>query len=60
MDIADATGLTSVHVNRMLRRLRSDGLVTFRGGIADIHDLPGLEHAAEFDRSYLYLDSEPR
>jgi CRP-like cAMP-binding protein len=60
MDIADATGLTSVHVNRMLRRLRSDGLVTFRAGVVEVHDLPGLEQAADFDRAYLYLGREPR
>ena len=60
LDLADATGLTSVHVNRMLRQLRSQGLVTFRSGVVDIHDLPGLEKLAEFDRSYLFLDHQPR
>jgi CRP-like cAMP-binding protein len=60
MDLADATGLTSVHVNRMLRELRNEGLMTFRNGIVEIHDLNRLEQAAEFDRSYLFLSSEPR
>jgi CRP-like cAMP-binding protein len=60
LDLADATGLTSVHVNRMLRQLRSDGLMTFRNALVEIHDLPGLERVAEFDRSYLFLTSEPR
>jgi CRP-like cAMP-binding protein len=60
MDLADATGLTSVHVNRMLRQLRSEGLMTFRGGVVEIHDLARLEQVAEFDRSYLFLSSEPR
>jgi len=60
LDLADASGLTSVHVNRMLRRLRTEGLMTFRGGIVEIHDLERLEQAAEFDRSYLFLTSEPR
>ncbi len=32
LDLGDATGLTSVHVNRMLKQLRDDRLVTFRGG----------------------------
>lgn len=60
VDLADATGLTSVHVNRMLRQLRSDGLMTFRNAVVEIHDPAALERVAEFDRSYLFLNSEPR
>jgi CRP-like cAMP-binding protein len=60
MDLADVTGLTSVHVNRMLRELRDRELVTFRNATVEIHDLAGLERVADFDRSYLFLDSEPR
>jgi CRP-like cAMP-binding protein len=60
LDLADATGLTSVHVNRMLRRLRDDGIMTFRGGEVAIHDLDGLQRVAEFDPAYLYLERRPR
>ena len=60
IDIADVTGLTSVHVNRMLRELRDRGLMTFRNATVEIHDLPGLERLADFDRTYLFLESEPR
>lgn len=60
LDLADATGLTSVHVNRMLRQLRDERLVTFRSGVIEIHDLARLEQLAEFDPSYLFLRSEPR
>jgi CRP-like cAMP-binding protein len=60
LDLADATGLTSVHVNRMLRELRSKELMTFRNAVVEIHDLEGLERVAEFDRSYLFLESQPR
>lgn len=60
IDVADAAGLTPVHVNRMLRQLRDEGLMTFRGGRVDVHDRAGLEALAEFDRSYLFLTSEPR
>ncbi|WP_166037256.1 Crp/Fnr family transcriptional regulator [Sphingosinicella sp. YJ22] len=60
IDIADVAGLTSVHVNRMLRELRDRGLVTFRNALVEIHDLAGLEKLADFDRSYLFLESEPR
>lgn len=60
LDISDATGLTSVHVNRMLRQLRDEGLVTVRGGTVEIHDLRRLEKVADFDRTYLFLKREPR
>jgi CRP-like cAMP-binding protein len=59
-DLADATGLTGVHVNRMLRELRSKKLVTFRSGVVDIHDLEGLEQCAEFDPAYLFMTDTPR
>ena len=59
-DLADATGLTSVHVNRMLKKLRDEGLLTFRGGEVTIHDLGRLQRLAEFDPTYLYLERRPR
>jgi CRP-like cAMP-binding protein len=55
-DLADATGLTSIHVNRMLKQLRDDGLMTFRGAEVVIHDWGGLQRIAEFDPRYLYLE----
>lgn len=60
LDVADAAGLTSVHVNRMLRELRDEGLMTFRNGMVEIHDLARLKKVAEFDPTYLFLRSEPR
>ena len=30
----------------------------FRGGIAKIHDFPGLARVGEFDPGYLYLDEK--
>ncbi len=60
VDLADATGLTPVHVNRMLGRLRNERLLTFRGGIAQIHDLAGLEERAEFDPAYLFMSAARR
>jgi len=59
VDLAECLGMTSVHVNRSLRRLRELGLMTFRSGRAELHDLPGLREVAEFDPSYLYLDPHP-
>lgn len=59
-DIAECLGLTSVHVNRVLKELRERGLVEFRGGRVSIGDLAGLEKIAEFDPNYLYLERRPR
>jgi len=59
-DIADATGLTSVHVNRVLRVLRDDGMMTFRSGRVTITDHEALAEIAEFNPAYLFLDSQPR
>jgi CRP-like cAMP-binding protein len=51
--LADALGLTSVHVNRVLRQLREDGLLTFRGGKVSFDDFERLVELADFDKSYL-------
>jgi CRP-like cAMP-binding protein len=54
-DLADALALSSVHVNRVLRQMRLDGLVTFRFGQLVLQDLTGLRSAAGFDPAYLHL-----
>lgn len=54
-ELAECLGLTSIHVNRVLRELREQRLVTFRSRRVDIHDRAGLCAVAEFDPSYLYL-----
>lgn len=56
IDLADATGLTPVHANRMLRQLREQGLVEFRAGTAVILDWAALRSFAEFDPGYLFLE----
>ncbi|WP_157219712.1 Crp/Fnr family transcriptional regulator [Flavisphingomonas formosensis] len=56
LDLGEATGLTSVHANRMLRRLREPGILTFRNGVASIGDWQKLCEIAEFDDNYLFLD----
>ena len=53
-DLAEACGITSVHVNRVLRLMRERGLLTFRSGMVEIKDLPGLMALAEFNPMYLY------
>jgi CRP-like cAMP-binding protein len=51
--LADALGLSAVHVNRVLRELREDGLLTFRNGRVDLNDFNGLVALADFDADYL-------
>ncbi|KZM51339.1 Crp/Fnr family transcriptional regulator [Labrenzia sp. OB1] len=51
--LADALGLSAVHVNRVLRHLREDGLVTFRNGHVTFDDYDRLIDFAEFDPAYL-------
>lgn len=53
--MADVTGLTSVHVNRMLRQLREAGLADVGGRRAVILDWAGLCRAGEFEPTYLHL-----
>jgi CRP-like cAMP-binding protein len=55
-DLADATGLTPVHANRTLRKLRTDGLVEFAGGVLTVLDPHRLKLAAHFNGEYLHLD----
>ena len=51
--LADALGLSPVHINRVLRLLREDGLATFQHGRVTINDLDRLVALAEFDPVYL-------
>ena len=56
VDLSDATGLTAVHANRMLRQLREQGLVAFRQGSVEILDWDALRTFADFDPAYLFFD----
>ena len=51
--LADALGLSAVHINRSLRQLRDKGLVTFRDGNVVFDNFDGLVEMAEFDNTYL-------
>lgn len=55
-DLADTTGLTSVHVNRSLQDMRREGLIELRKRRLRILDLPRLRTLAEFDPAYLHLN----
>ena len=58
IDIADATGLTSVHVNRTLQELRREGLIELANKRLTIPDLAALMNVAMFNPNYLHLDHE--
>ena len=51
--IADALGLTAIHVNRVLRQLRERELVTMKRGKVHIHDLDKLRKLAGYQGGYL-------
>lgn len=57
--LGDATGLTSVHVNRTLKVLRERGVASLRGRSVHIHDWDALVQMGEFDGTYLQADMEP-
>ncbi len=54
--LADAVGLTSVHVNRVLREIREAGMMTFQNGRVTFDDFDSLVDFADFDRTYLDQD----
>ncbi len=53
MDLADSLGLTSVHVNRVLQKLRDRGFIGFRRGVLSIRDVDGLCDYVAFTDRYL-------
>lgn len=55
--IADATGLTTVHVNRILRQLRNAQIITLDKGMIEIHDVDALLELADMAHGDLELYS---
>jgi CRP-like cAMP-binding protein len=51
--LADAVGLTAIHVNRILRQMRERKLLTFRDGYVTFHDLPRLRQLAGHHSGYM-------
>jgi CRP-like cAMP-binding protein len=52
--LADALGMTPVHINRMLRDLRNEGLISLRRGAISILKPSALAGTAGFDENYLH------
>lgn len=55
-DLADALGLTPVHVNRVLQEMRGQTLVTLRSRTLVIEAWDELLRVAEFNPIYLHLE----
>ena len=57
VDLADALGLTPVHVNRVLQGLRKDGVLDFRRSIVTMNDVERVAAMSAFDPLYLHYES---
>jgi CRP-like cAMP-binding protein len=54
-NLADACGLSNVHVNRTLQELRTRGLIVWEGRTVTILKRDDLESVGDFQRNYLHL-----
>ncbi|WP_423066980.1 Crp/Fnr family transcriptional regulator [Devosia sp. CN2-171] len=52
----DALGLSIVHTNRTLQRLRRTGALEWEDGFVEIVDWPLLRELGQFDPTYLHLE----
>lgn len=58
--LGECTGLSAVHVNRVLTKLRKAGLVSFQRHRVAVDDLDALQEMSGFDPSYLHLGAQGR
>ncbi|MBA9064420.1 CRP-like cAMP-binding protein [Methylobacterium fujisawaense] len=56
-DLADALGLTPVHINRVLKEMRGQTLITLRSNALVIEAWDELLRVSEFDSTYLQLEN---
>jgi CRP-like cAMP-binding protein len=54
--LGEVVGLHAVHVNRTLRKLKTEGLAVLDGKKATVLDWPALIERAEFDPAYLQME----
>lgn len=57
-ELGEATGLSTVHINRTLQELRANRLIELRGKTLTILDFERLKAAATFSSNYLHLEHE--
>ena len=55
VELSDATGLTPVHVNRILQRLRWEKLIELTRTTVTIKNLEVLQAISQFDPGYLHM-----
>ena len=58
VELADALGLSTVHVNRVAQKLRADGLIELKDERLAIPDWEKLKQVGDFDPTYLHLKTE--
>jgi CRP-like cAMP-binding protein len=58
VELADALGISPVHVNRVLQELRATGLIMLSGGSLTVLDWAGLQEIGGFDPTYLHLSRD--
>jgi CRP-like cAMP-binding protein len=59
-DLGDAMGLSQVHVNKSLQKMRREKLVAWQGSRVRLLDWARLQEISEFDPTYLNLEKAPR
>jgi DNA-binding transcriptional regulator LsrR (DeoR family) len=57
-EFADAMGVSTVHVNRVLQEMRADGLIELSGDRLTIPDWEKLKQVGDFDPTYLHLKQQ--
>lgn len=57
-DLADAMGITVVHTNRVMQKLRSEGLITYDNRLLTINDWEAMKQFGDFDPGYMHLSEE--
>lgn len=60
IELADALGLSVVHVNRSLMELRASESVSFERGELIARDWPALQRQGQFNAAYLHLQLDDR
>ena len=57
-EFADAIGVSTVHVNRVLQEMRANGIIELSGDRLKVPDWETLKRAGDFDPTYLHLKRE--
>lgn len=58
IDLADATAVSFVHMNRIIQSLRSNNLIHYQRGHMRIPDFARLQEFSEFDPGFLHIQKQ--